>query len=207
MRVSKDALEQAGGAPVFGFRAPTFSIMRETAWAVDVLAELGFQYDSSIFPVRHDRYGVPDAPRTPFLVRGERHELLELPPTTLRLFGQNLPVAGGGYFRLLPAFLLERALRQLAQMPSAAGMLYFHPWEFDPDQPRLALSRVSRFRTYVGIRGNRRRLTNLLSRHQFLRAIDVVDELRPRQESLPQFELGSTPLTVESAPMPARRAA
>src|SRR5262249_39761017 len=92
-RISKDVLEQASGTEVVGFRAPTFSVMPETAWAFDILADLGFRYDSSIFPVRHDRYGVPDAPRTPFLVRGYRRELLEMPATTLRLFGQNLPVA------------------------------------------------------------------------------------------------------------------
>src|SRR5260221_4684171 len=93
-RTSIDALQQTGGAPVVGFRAPTFSVMRETAWAVDVLADVGMKYDSSIFPVRHDRYGVPDAPRTPFRAVGKDRELLEFPPLTLRWLGANMPVPG-----------------------------------------------------------------------------------------------------------------
>jgi polysaccharide deacetylase family protein (PEP-CTERM system associated) len=171
---SKVALEQAGGAEVVGFRAPTFSIMRETIWAVDVLAELGFQYDSSIFPVRHDRYGIPDAPRGPFIAKGIRHELLELPPATWRVFGQNIPVGGGGYFRLLPLTILERGLQQLELQGYKAGMLYFHPWEFDPEQPRLPLGQLSRWRTYVGIGSSRAKLVRLLSKRQFARATDIV---------------------------------
>src|SRR5262245_14981459 len=180
VRTSVDALQQAGGAPVAGFRAPTFSVMRETAWAVDVLAELGVRYDSSIFPVRHDRYGVPDAPRVPVMVRGERHELLELPPLTLRAFGQNLPGAGGGRLRRFPLFVMERGIRK---MP-AARVLYFHPWEFDPGQPRLPLNRMARFRTYVGIGRSRDRLARLLSRHEFGRLIDRVEELGATCETL-----------------------
>jgi polysaccharide deacetylase family protein (PEP-CTERM system associated) len=189
VRTSKDALEQASGAAVAGFRAPTFSIMHETSWAIDVLAELGMRYDSSIFPVRHDRYGVPDAPRTPFLVRGTNSELLELPPVTTRLLNMNVPVGGGGYFRLFPRFLLEQGLRQLAEAPINASVVYFHPWEFDPSQPRLPLGRVSRFRTYVGINENRDRFDNLLGRHQFGRMIDSVSYLEARLAELPRFAL------------------
>src|SRR5262245_1278977 len=111
VRRSKDALEQVTGEAVVGYRAPTFSVVRQTAWALDVLAEEGMRYDSSIYPVHHDRYGVPGAPRSPFLARGVRHALLELPPMTLRLLGANLPAGGGGYFRLFPLLLLEVALR------------------------------------------------------------------------------------------------
>jgi polysaccharide deacetylase family protein (PEP-CTERM system associated) len=189
VRTSKDALEQAAGAPVVGFRAPTFSIMRDTAWAIDILAELGMRYDSSIFPVRHDRYGVPDAPRTPFLVQGESNELLELPPATWRCFGLNLPVAGGGYFRLFPLFVMERGLRQLDRLPDSAGMLYFHPWEFDPEQPRLPLGRMSKFRTYVGMNRTRQRLQKLLARHSSVRAVDLAEALEVRKSALPRFRL------------------
>jgi len=192
VRASKDALQQASGVEVVGFRAPTFSIMRETAWAIDILAELGMRYDSSIFPVRHDRYGVPDAPRTPFVVQGESNELLELPPATWRCFGWNLPVAGGGYFRLFPLFVMERGLRQLKRLPDSAGMLYFHPWEFDPEQPRLPLGRMSKFRTYVGMNRTRPRLTKLMGRHSFVRAIDVVKTLEARNGALPRFCLAPT---------------
>ena len=111
-RQSKDALEQVTGRPVLGYRAPTFSIVRQTAWALDVLAEEGMIYDSSIYPVRHDRYGVPDAPRSPFLARGLQHTILELPPVTLRLPGLNAPMGGGGYFRLFPLFMTRWAIRQ-----------------------------------------------------------------------------------------------
>ena len=152
LRTSKDRLEQAGGRAVSGFRAPTFSVTRETAWAIDVLSEAGFTYDSSIFPVRHDRYGIPDAPRTPFVAVGREREILELPPATWRMLGQNLPVAGGGYFRLFPPFVMRAGLSQLARTTSpAVGMLYFHPWEFDPGQPKLPLKRLSKWRTYVGV--------------------------------------------------------
>jgi polysaccharide deacetylase family protein (PEP-CTERM system associated) len=191
VRRSKDALQQVTGQEVLGYRAPTFSIVRQTAWAIDVLAEEGMRYDSSIYPVRHDRYGVPEAPRTPFLAVGERHALLELPPATLRLLGANLPVGGGGYFRLFPLRVLEAALNQLRRdgdLPTA--MLYFHPWEFDPQQQRLPLGGLNRFRTYVGLSRSRGRLEALLPRHRFTRAIDLAGQLGPRRPALPVFEVG-----------------
>lgn len=187
---SKDALEQATGAAVWGFRAPTFSVVRETGWAVDVLAECGFAYDSSIFPVRHDRYGIPDAPRGPFRAVGRERDILELPPVTYRVAGLNLPVAGGGYFRLFPPVVMRAGLRQVARSrPPAVGMLYFHPWEFDPDQPRLALKRRSRWRTYVGIGRTTRRLDALLAGYPFRRAIDVVREIEASGADLPRFRV------------------
>jgi polysaccharide deacetylase family protein (PEP-CTERM system associated) len=188
---SKDALEQVTGAPVVGFRAPTFSLVRQTAWALDVLAESGMLYDSSIFPVRHDRYGIPQAPRSPFLARGLTHTLLEIPPATLRVVATNLPIGGGGYFRLLPLFLLEHALRQVqGNCHPSVAMLYFHPWEFDPRQTRLPLKGLNRFRTYVGIYRSRARLAALLSRqrsYSFARAVDVARRLVP--QALPIFDL------------------
>jgi polysaccharide deacetylase family protein (PEP-CTERM system associated) len=189
---SKEALEDVSGEAVVGYRAPTFSITRETAWALDVLADVGMQYDSSIYPVRHDRYGVPAAPRTPFLARGERRTILELPPATLRLFGMNLPMGGGGYFRLFPLFLTRWAIRQAEEgcRPAVAN-LYFHPWEFDPEQERLPLGGLSRFRTYVGIRRSRGRLAALLARYAFSRAIDVARETRPTLGSLPSFAVSA----------------
>jgi len=190
IRESIDLLQQAGGVPVYGFRAPTFSVVRETAWAIDVLADLGLKYDSSVFPVRHDRYGVPDAPRTPFIVRGVERELLELPPATWRIAGQNLPVAGGGYFRLFPLKVLERGIAQLgAGGEPRVAMLYFHPWEFDPNQEVLPLETLSRWRTYVGIARSRARLKHLMRRYSFRRAIDVVDECERLRDRLPRFSL------------------
>jgi polysaccharide deacetylase family protein (PEP-CTERM system associated) len=192
VRRARDALEQITGGPVVGYRAPTFSIVPRTAWAIDVLAEAGFAYDSSIFPVRHDRYGVSRAPRQPFVACGPSREILELPPATLRLGPWNLPVAGGGYFRLFPPWLLRAGLRQAARVgESAVATLYFHPWEFDPDQPQLPLRRLSRFRTYVGIRRNLPRLERLLehalARYTFRRAADLAGRTETR--NLPRFHL------------------
>src|SRR5262245_59838767 len=188
VRKSRDALEQITGAPVVGYRAPTFSIVRKTGWALDVLAENGVRYDSSIYPVRHDRYGVHDAPRSPFLAGGRRHQILELPPARLDLFGLKLPAGGGGYFRLFPVFLLEQALEQVRRegQPPVA-MLYFHPWEFDPDQARLPLGGLRRFRTYVGLARSRPRFSALLQRHRFVRAVDVVERLARHVNRLPRF--------------------
>jgi polysaccharide deacetylase family protein (PEP-CTERM system associated) len=188
IRRSKEALEDVTGEAVVGYRAPTFSITRQTSWALDVLVEQGMRYDSSVFPVRHDRYGVPDAPRAPFVARGWEHSILELPPATRRVGTHNLPVGGGGYFRLFPLAVMERAFQQLEQTCSpAVATLYFHPWEFDPGQPRLPLRGLNRFRTYVGIERSRQRLATLLARHRFVRAIDLVDQLEPRLETLATF--------------------
>ena len=192
VRRSKDTLEQVTGEAVVGYRAPTFSIMRETAWAIDVLLELGLGYDSSIYPVRHDRYGVPGAPREPFLAQGEGSSILELPPATLRFLGTNIPVGGGGYFRLLPLGLMERAFRQTQGMlRPAVATLYFHPWEFDPGQPRLPLRALNRFRTYVGINESRGRFTTLLGRHHFVRAIDVATRLAAAHHTLQRYDTAS----------------
>src|SRR5262249_31019948 len=190
LRKSKDALEQASGAPVVGYRAPTFSLVRETAWAIDVLVESGMQYDSSIYPVRHDRYGVPAAPRGPFLAQGVSHSILELPPLTYRILGLNLPVGGGGYFRMLPLWLIRRGLAQAAgQSLPRVAMLYFHPWEFEPDQPRLPLTWASRFRTYAGIWRTQERLKSLMGSPRFTRAIDVFQGQSSRNVALTSFAL------------------
>jgi len=190
VRRSKEVIEDLTGEAVAGYRAPTFSVTRETAWAIDVLAELGLRYDSSIYPVRHDRYGIPDAPRAPFLEKGRERTLLEIPPATLRLCGVNVPVGGGGYFRLLPLFLMEQAFAQVRRRcDPPVTMLYFHPWEFDPDQPRLPLGRVSRFRTYVGTKTSRGRLRALLRRHCFARAVDVAPGIEQNGGVLPTFPL------------------
>ena len=188
LRRSKDELEQVTSEPVVGYRAPTFSVVRQTAWAIDALGEAGLLYDSSIYPVRHDRYGIHQAPRAPFLAQGRTHTILEFPPATLRLLGMNIPVGGGGYFRLLPLWVMRHALRQsLRHCHPRVAMIYFHPWEFDPDQPRLRLRSLNQFRTYVGITRARNRLDSLLSTHTFRRAVDLVAQLK--QKSLPKFSV------------------
>lgn len=204
VRKSKDALEQVTGDAVLGFRAPTFSITRATPWAIDVLADLGMKYDSSIFPVKHDRYGIHDAPTTPFRARGEASEVLEFPPLTLREFGANLPVAGGGYFRLFPLWVMERGIRAMTRLPRSASVVYFHPWEFDPDQPKLPLRTLSKFRTYVGTGRSRERLTHLLTRHRFGRMCDLAVRFIRRWDELPTFSLApQTPTHALEAPVKA----
>jgi polysaccharide deacetylase family protein (PEP-CTERM system associated) len=185
---SKHALEQVTGSRVLGYRAPTFSIVRQTAWALDVLADLGLLYDSSIYPVRHDRYGVPDAPRGPFLAGGGGRAILELPPATWRVMNQNAPTGGGGYFRLLPLMVMRRAIEQLRrECRPAVAMLYFHPWEFDPEQVRLPLGRLSRWRTYTGLARTRGRLALLLAEYAFVRAADVAGQLTAAEVPLERF--------------------
>jgi polysaccharide deacetylase family protein (PEP-CTERM system associated) len=203
VRRSKDAIEQVTGVPVVGYRAPTFSIGRQTAWALDVLAELDILYDSSIYPVRHDLYGLPGAPRGPFLARGRRHWLLELPPATLGVLGTNVPTGGGGYFRLLPDWFLRKTLQQVERCcrPPVA-MLYFHPWEFDADQARLPLRGLRRFRTYVGIRRTRARLTALLDHHRFVPAAEVALRLGRRLVNLPCYQVAAESPAQEKGRLP-----
>jgi polysaccharide deacetylase family protein (PEP-CTERM system associated) len=190
LRRSKDALEQVTGEAVLGYRAPTFSVVRQTAWALDVLAESGLLYDSSIYPVRHDRYGVADAPRAPFVARGPEREILELPPATWRMVNQNVPTGGGGYFRLLPLVVMRRAIEQIGrECRPAVAMLYFHPWEFDPEQERLPLPALRRWRTYVGVSRTRARLAALLGDRRFVRAADVARRLSGELATLPRFAL------------------
>jgi len=147
-------------------------------------------YDSSIYPVHHDRYGIPDAPQGPFMARGIQHEMLEIPPATVRIAGVNVPVGGGGYFRLLPLPLMKLALSCSRRDPrTGATVLYFHPWEFDPDQPRLPLKGLNRFRTYVGISHTQRRLGRLISGFSFTRAVDLARRLHGCRDRLPRFGL------------------
>lgn len=161
IRHARAVLEQTGGVAVRGYRAPTFSIGPRTPWAYDILESEGYAYSSSIFPIRHDLYGEPDAPRVPFHPAGRT--LWELPMTTLRLAGRNLPCAGGGYFRLLPYPLYRLGLRRLNGAEQRAGIFYFHPWEVDPGQPRIRqASRAARFRHYVNIPAMSGRIDRLL---------------------------------------------
>lgn len=161
IRRAKGVLESLGGVAVTGYRAPTFSIGPRNPWAFDVLDEEGHSYSSSIYPVRHDLYGVPDAPRFPY--RPADGALVEIPMTTVKVGGRNMPCAGGGYFRLMPYALFRTALRRFNRVERAPGVFYFHPWEIDAAQPRvLGASRMSRFRHYVGLRAMPHRLERLL---------------------------------------------
>ena len=161
VRRAKQVLEDLGGAPVRGYRAPTFSIGPRNPWAFDVLTEEGYAYSSSIYPVRHDLYGVPDAPRFPY--RPAAGPLVEIPMTTVRLGRRNVPCAGGGYFRLMPYAMFRTLLRRYHRAERAPGVFYFHPWEVDPGQPRVrSAGQVAQFRHYVNISAMHGRLERLL---------------------------------------------
>jgi polysaccharide deacetylase family protein (PEP-CTERM system associated) len=191
LRASVDILQQTIGSPIFGYRAPTFSITRTNPWAIDIIGEEGIQYDSSVYPVRHDRYGVPGAPRSPFMVRGATHSILELPPLTLGFGRAVMPVGGGGYFRLFPRGLIRQGLRQAqSALHPPVAMLYFHPWEFDDAQPRLPLKGVRGWRTYVGIDRARERLAQLIKPTRYETAFEIARRIRDQEIPLPQFRLG-----------------
>ncbi len=156
---SKRILEDAGGVAVHGYRAPTFSIGRETDWAHEILAEEGYRYSSSVYPVKHDLYGSPDAPRSAF---SPCPGLIEIPMTTVRLVGRDLPASGGGYFRLFP-YPLTRRLLTKARQGGDPAIFYLHPWEIDPQQPRQRQAPLrSRFRHYLNLSRTEPRLRRLL---------------------------------------------
>lgn len=161
IRRAKAILEDLGGQPVQGYRAPSFSIGERNLWAFDCLAEAGYRYSSSVYPIQHDHYGMPDAPRFAHEVRPG---LLEIPVTTLRMMNRNLPSSGGGYFRLLPYALSRWMLQQVNSGDGASAIFYFHPWEIDAGQPRVAgIDAKTRFRHYVNIGRMERRLEQLLA--------------------------------------------
>lgn len=168
IRMCRTAIEQAAGDRVVGFRAPSWSITRTCMWALDILAEEGFTYDSSIYPIVHDLYGVPGAQRFPYthqLPNG--HELPEYPPATVQRFGVNLPAAGGGYLRILPWQYTRWVMRQLERESPHPVVVYFHPWEIDPEQPRIQGKLKSRFRHYTNLGKMEDRLSKLMQTFAF----------------------------------------
>ena len=164
---AKALLEDAIGQPVQGYRAASFSIVRDTLWALDDLIDLGFRYDSSIFAIRHDRYGIPDASPAPGRVTAPSgRSILEFPMAPANFFGLKVPVTGGGYFRIFPYRLTLAGLRRI----NAAGRpfaFYLHPWEIDPEQPRISVGTLSRFRHYTNLARCKERLRHLLGEFAF----------------------------------------
>jgi polysaccharide deacetylase family protein (PEP-CTERM system associated) len=161
VRRAKAAIEDAGGCAVQGYRAPSFSIVRSSLWALDVLIEEGHTYDASIFPIHHDRYGIPDAPRQTHYVGRAAGSITEVPASTVRLGPVNVPFAGGGYFRVLPYAFTRWGIKRM----NAAGeraVFYIHPWEFDREQPRLPASRLTAWRHYANLGDTLNRLERLL---------------------------------------------
>ena len=160
---SKKILEDISGFPVIGYRAPSFSINKQNYWALNLLEEAGYLYSSSIYPVRHDHYGIPDAPRFAFYPN-PTGKLLEVPITTVNLLGRNIPVGGGGYFRLWPYAVSRWFIQRVNEKDQRSAVFYFHPWEIDPDQPRQkGINLKVRFRHYLNLDLMEKRLTNLLN--------------------------------------------
>ena len=166
IRRAKGVLEGITGVAVRGYRAPTYSITKESLWAFDTLIEAGFSYDSSVFPVYHDTYGMPDAPRFPYTVRREGGSLEEFPLSTLPLklagLSYQLPIAGGGYLRLLPVALIKWGIQRINLKEGKPAVLYLHPWEIDPGQPRIKAGWKSSFRHYNNLSRTEAKLRYLL---------------------------------------------
>jgi len=173
---TKRLLEDTVGAEIIGYRAATYSITEDNLWALDVLAETGHRYSSSIYPIKHDLYGIPAAPRFRFQVGASK--LTEVPITTVAMFGRNWPAGGGGYFRLFPYSLSRWALRRVNETEHQSAVFYFHPWEIDPEQPRIeGVGWKTRFRHYVNLGKLESRVANLLRDFRWNR-LDTVFGLR-----------------------------
>ncbi len=167
IRRSKNIMEQAASVAVRGYRAPSYSVTPRSLWALDILIDEGFTYDASIFPIHHDRYGIPLSPRHPYRISRERGEILEAPASTVRWGPFNFPVAGGGYFRILPYEWTRWGITRINRDEQRAAIFYIHPWEVDPEQPRLSGSVLSRFRHYRNLDKTEARLRQMLKDFRF----------------------------------------
>jgi polysaccharide deacetylase family protein (PEP-CTERM system associated) len=178
VRRAKTLLEDACGHRVAGYRAPSYSITPRSLWALDVLLEEGYQYDSSIFPIRHDRYGIPISERRPYAVRRKAGNLIEVPASTTNVGPMNLPVAGGGYFRILPYWWTKWGISRVNRVEQRPVVFYLHPWEIDPGQPRLKAGQLSAFRHYRHLDQTESRLRQLLTDFRFGTMESLVLEIR-----------------------------
>lgn len=177
-RRAKACLEDQAQRPVLGYRAASYSVTKRSLWALDILAELEFEYDSSIFPIHHDRYGIADSPRWPHrVITPNGSALIEFPPSTASILGYRWPVAGGGYFRLYPYRLTRFALAGLNGREGRPFIFYVHPWEIDPAQPRIRSGWLSSFRHYSNLDCNEEKLRRLLSDFKFAAVREVLDHL------------------------------
>jgi polysaccharide deacetylase family protein (PEP-CTERM system associated) len=167
LRKSRATIGAAAGVSVSGYRAPSFSITPRSLWALDVIREEGFEYDASVYPIRHDRYGLPSSPRHFHTLEQSAGTLWECPGSTVRVAGVNLPIGGGGYFRLLPYAWTRWGISRVNHHEGRATVFYLHPWEIDPDQPRMPASRLSRFRHYTNLDLTEARLKRLVTDFRF----------------------------------------
>jgi polysaccharide deacetylase family protein (PEP-CTERM system associated) len=167
VRSAKELLEELSGRRVRGYRAPSYSITKISLWALDVLIDEGYEYDTSIFPIHHDRYGIPNAPRHVHVVERRNGRIVEVPPSTVRVAGVNVPIAGGAYFRLFPFEWTRWGIERLNAVEQRPVMFYLHPWEVDPEQPRFQVSATTRIRHYTGLKSTLPRFARLLEQFQF----------------------------------------
>lgn len=167
IRRSKDVMESAAGVSVQGYRAPSYSITPRSLWALDILIEEGFTYDASIFPIHHDRYGIPVSARHPYRLQRTDGELVEVPGSTVQWGPLNMPVAGGGYFRIFPYELTSWGIRRINRLENRPAIFYLHPWEIDPEQPRLPAGLLTRFRHYRNLDATETRLRRLIAEFEF----------------------------------------
>jgi polysaccharide deacetylase family protein (PEP-CTERM system associated) len=174
VRRSKGTIEQIAGAPVRGYRAPSFSIVKQSLWALDVLIEEGFAYDASIFPIRHDRYGIADAPRHAHMIKRASGSILELPSSTVKVGQTNYPIAGGGYFRLFPYAMTKWGISQVNTADLQPVMLYIHPWEVDREQPRLPGPMTTQLRHHIGMATTIDKLNRVMEDFSFGPVRDVI---------------------------------
>ena len=173
---SKHLLEDLIGAPVTGYRAASFSITRQSMWALDTLIDLGFQYDSSVFPIVHDRYGIPGASPEPNIIRAPSGRgIAEFPMSAAKFFGVKVPVSGGGYFRIFPYWVVRAGLKQINEQQKRPFTFYLHPWEVDPEQPRIKVGALSHFRHYTNLDRTEPRLRRLLGDFEFSTMHDVLN--------------------------------
>ena len=166
VRRAKALIEDQAGVAVGGYRAPSFSIVESSLWAFDVLIEEGYTYDASVFPIHHDRYGIPGAPRHPHVIERAAGTIVEVPSSTVRIGGMNVPIAGGGYFRLLPYAVTKWGIARL-NGEGAPAVFFIHPWEVDADQPRLPVSRLTSIRHYRNVGATLPRLDRLIDDFAF----------------------------------------
>ena len=181
VRRAKALLEDTTGTPVAGFRAPSYSVTPRSLWALDVLIEEGYRYDASIFPIRHDRYGIPLSARHAYRLERESGSLVEAPASTVRWGALNLPIAGGGYFRLLPYAWTRWGIDRLNSREHKPAIFYLHPWEIDPNQPRLHTGALSRLRHYRNLDKTETRFRILLRDFQFAPLATVLHGLGKRR--------------------------
>jgi polysaccharide deacetylase family protein (PEP-CTERM system associated) len=171
---SKAILEAITGTPIGGFRAPSYSIVAQSLWCLDSLIDLGFTYDSSIFPIHHDHYGIPSAPRFPHVLERPRGRIAEFPLSTVRRLGLNFPIAGGAYLRFFPSWVIRSGIHRINRVEGQPAIIYLHPWEIDPDQPRLNPPVKSRLRHYTNLGKMEGRFRRLLEAFSFGPVRDVL---------------------------------